>query len=159
MRQRKSPRPILQSEGRGVIELTINFILKFAHILGLMLGAAAGFGSMMVARQVRRTGAPTPELAALRPKFGKMALTGILLLWVSGLLLWLLRYDLADLGPAYSLKLVVALVLFGVILAITSATRRAAAQGTTPPTWLPKLGMTTPVLTLLAMGLGVWVFI
>ena len=41
-----------------MIELTINFAFKFLHILGLMLGAAAGFGSMAVARQARRGGTP-----------------------------------------------------------------------------------------------------
>lgn len=141
-----------------MIELTVNFVFKFLHMFGLMLGAAAGFGAMVVARQVRR-GGPTPELAAIRPAFSTMALTGITLLWLSGLGLWLFRYDLADLGAAYSLKLVTALVLFGVILAINRVNARAAQNGTPPPTWLPKLGMTTPVLTLIAMALGVWVFI
>ncbi|MEO3386142.1 hypothetical protein [Mesorhizobium sp. CAU 1741] len=141
------------------MDLTVNFVLKFLHILGLMLGAAAGFGTMVVARQARRAGAPSPELMALRPHFATFGLAGIVLIWLSGLALWLLRYDLANLGPAYTLKLVVALVLLGVILAIYQVSRRAAKAGTPPPSWLPKLGMTTPILTLLAMGLGVWVFI
>lgn len=140
-----------------MIELTINFVFKFMHIFGLMLGAAAGFSSMIVARQARRT--PSPELAALRPFFARLGFAGIVLLWISGLMLWLMRYDMADLGTAYAAKLVVALVLFGVILTMNSLFRRAQKTGTPPPAWLPKLGMTTPVLTLVAMGLGVWVFI
>lgn len=142
-----------------MIELTVNFVLKFLHLLGLMLGAAAGFGAMAVARQARRGGTPSPDLLALRPRFAKLALAGILLIWASGLGLWLFRYDLADLGPVYSLKMVVALVLLGVVLAINHLNGRAARNGAPPPAWLPKLGMTTPVLTLLAMALGVWVFI
>ena len=142
-----------------MIELTINFVFKFLHILGLMLGAAAGFGSMIVARRMRAAGGVSPELAALRPLFGRLGMTGITLLWLSGLLLWMFRYDFADLGPAYSLKLVTSLVLLGVILALHMIFRRAQKDGVPPPAWLPKLGMTTPVLTLIAMGLGVWVFI
>lgn len=142
-----------------MIELTVNFVFKFLHILGLMLGAAAGFGAMVVARQARRANGPSPELAALRPVFTTLALSGITLLWLSGLGLWLFRYDFTDLGAAYSLKLVTALVLLGVILAINRVNARAARTGTPPPAWLPKLGMTTPVLTLIAMALGVWVFI
>lgn len=142
-----------------MIELTMNFFWKFLHIFGLMLGAASGFGAMAVARQARRAGGPTPELAALRPWFGRLGLAGIVLIWISGLALWMLRYSFADLGPAYSLKLVVALVLLGVILAMTTTMRNAMKSGTPPPAWLAKLGMTTPVLTLIAMGLGVWVFI
>ena len=88
-----------------------------------------------------------------------LVLVGIILIWISGLALWLFRYGLADLGPAYSLKLVVALVLFGVILALHSIAGRAATAGAPPPSWLPKLAMTPPILTLIAMGLGVWVFI
>lgn len=141
------------------MELTLNFVLKLLHILGLMLGTAAGFGSMAVARQARRSGRPSPDLLALRPIFSNFALAGIGLLWLTGLGLWLFRYDLVNLGPAYSLKLAVALVLLGVVLAINRLNRRAAASGTPAPSWLPKLGMTTPVLTLVAMGLGVWVFI
>lgn len=142
-----------------MIELTVNFVFKFLHILGLMLGAAAGFGAMVVAWQARRAGAPSPDLAAMRPVFSTMALTGITLLWLSGLGLWMFRYDFVDLGTAYSLKLLTALVLLGVILAINRINARVAKTGTPPPAWLPKLGMTTPVLTLVAMALGVWVFI
>ena len=47
-----------------MIELTVNFVFKFLHILGLMLGTAAGFGAMVVARQARRANGPSPELAA-----------------------------------------------------------------------------------------------
>ena len=142
-----------------MIELTVNFTLKFLHIFGLMLGAAAGFGSMLVARQMRRAGGVSPDLAAIRPLFGRFALAGIVLLWLSGLGLGLFRYDLTDLGPAYSLKILIALVLLGVILVIGRLNARAAATGTAPSRWVPRLGMTTPVLTLLAMALAVWVFI
>lgn len=142
-----------------MIELTMNFVWKFLHIFGLMLAAGSGFGAMAVARQARRAGGPAPELQALRPWFARLGLAGIVLIWVSGLALWMFRYSFADLGPAYSLKMVVALVLLGVALAIAQITRSAARAGTPPPAWLPKLGMTTPVLTLVAMGLGVWVFI
>ncbi len=142
-----------------MIELTLNVVLKFFHILGLMLGAAAGFGSMLVARQVRRATSPSADLLALRPLLSKLALAGIVLLWVTGLGLWLFRYDLADLGPAYSLKMLVALLLLSVVMTINAANRRAASTGTPAPSWLPKLGMSTPILTLIAMALAVWVFI
>lgn len=142
-----------------MIELTVNFVLKFIHIFGLMLGAAAGFGSMMVARQIRAAGQPVPQLAALRPRFSRMALWGISLIWISGLGLWMLRYDFANLGAAYSIKMLVALVLLGVVMAINQVNRTIAKTGVPAPMWLPKLGMTTPVLTLVAMGLGVWIFI
>lgn len=142
-----------------MIELTINFVLKFIHILGLMMGAAAGFGAMAVARQARRGGQPSADLLSLRPHFARLSLAAIVLIWLSGLGLWLFRYDLSDLGPAYSLKLFAALILLGVIVAIARINSRAAKAGTPPPAWLPRLGMVTSALMLIAMALGVWVFI
>lgn len=142
-----------------MIELTANFALKFLHILGLMLGAAAGFGSMAVARQIRRAGGASPDLAALRPLLGRLGLAGIVLIWLSGLGLWVFRYDMADLGPVYQVKVAVAAVLFGVIVVLGRAGAKAAAAGTPPPRWVPALGMSTPVLTLAAVALAVWVFV
>ncbi|TKT81113.1 hypothetical protein [Aquamicrobium sp. LC103] len=143
-----------------MIEFTVNFVLKFFHLFGLLLGAAAGFGSMAVARQARRSGGKPPaELLALRPFFARMALAGIALLWVTGLGLWAFRYDFVRLGLAFDLKMLVALLLLAVIVAINMIMRRATAAGTPPPAWLPKLGMTTPVLTLTAVALAVWVFV
>jgi len=133
--------------------------IKFLHFLGLMLGAGAGFGSMIVARQIRRSaGVPTPQLAALRPVFGMVGLIGILLLWASGLWLYLSAYQGAPLGPAFHAKLGVATLLLLVIAAINLIAMRAKRRGTPPPPWLPMLGMTTPVLTLLAVALAVVVF-
>lgn len=136
--------------------MAIDFLLKFIHIFGLMLGAASGIGQMIVVRQVRRT--PTPELARLRPMFGRVGLTGIILLWLSGLGLWAHRYDMSHLGPLFDLKMLVALVLLIIILVVTVTLRRSLKAGTPPPAWLPKLGMSTPVLTILAVGLAVWIF-
>ncbi|MEO3998406.1 hypothetical protein [Mesorhizobium sp. CAU 1732] len=141
-----------------MIELTMNFVLKFIHIFGLMLGAASGFGAMVVTRQIRRGAVPSPQLTALRPHFGRLGLAGIVLIWLSGLGLWLFRYDMMDLGEAYTAKLVISFLLLLVILVLSVAMSRM--QGTvTPPSWMRMLGMTTPILTLAAMGLGVWVFI
>jgi len=134
------------------------FTLKFLHLIGLMLGAAAGFGTMAVVRQQRR-GGPAPALAALRPFFGSMGMAGILLLWATGLLLWLVRYDMVDLGPAWHAKLGVAALLLIIICVTFAAVRRALAAGEAPPAWVRAAGMTTPVLTLLAVGLASWVFL
>jgi UPF0716 family protein affecting phage T7 exclusion len=142
------------------MEFAAIVILKFLHFLGLMLGAAAGFGSMAVMMAARRNGEgpPPAPLMALRPVFGKLGLTGIVLLWVSGLALWFMRYGFANLGVAYALKLVTATALLGMILAMSQATASMMRNGTPPPAWLPKLGMATSPLTFLAVFLAVWVF-
>lgn len=99
----------------------MNFTLKFLHLLGLLLSAAAGFGAMAVPRQARNAGTVSADLSALRPRFARLALAGIVLIWLSGLGLWLFRYDLADLGRLYSLKMAAALLLLGAALAVERA--------------------------------------
>lgn len=136
--------------------MAIDFLLKFIHIFGLMLGAASGFGSMIIARQMRR--APSPEVARLRPFFIRLALGGIVLLWITGLGLWMVRYDMARLGRLYDIKMLVAAILLVIVIFMNMTLRRAAKAGTPTPAWLPKLGMSTPVLTILAVGLAVWIF-
>lgn len=134
----------------------MTMILLFLHFSGLMLGAASGFGAMVLARQARAE--PSPQLAALRPKFVRLGLAGILLLWLSGLLLWFLRYDLVDLGPAFHTKLTIAALLLIAIVVLHTVARRFVKQGKAPPSWARAVGMATPFLTLAAVALAVYIF-
>lgn len=131
------------------------FFLKFIHLFGLMLGAAAGFGSMALARQARRDGA-SAQLDSLRRTFTTYALTGIVLLWASGLGLWLVRYDLVGFGWPYDLKLGLALLL----LIASALLFRHARQAKGPPAGLMRrVSLSTPFLLLGAVGLGAWIFL
>lgn len=142
-----------------MIELVMTVGLKFLHFLALMLGAGAGLGSMLVARQLRVAGNPPPAaLIALRPRLGAIGLVGVLLIWASGLGLWLLRYDMVDLGPAFTLKLAVSALLLGVVLTMRRVAHRAATAGGPPPSWFGRLAMAPSVLTLIAVALAAWVF-
>lgn len=133
--------------------------VKFLHFSGLMLGAGAGLGSLAVARQIRRArGTPAPQLAALRPFFAHLALSGIVLLWLTGLWLYFATWRGTDLGSAFHAKLGVAALVLAIILVINLVGRSAAAKSLAPPAWLPKLGLATPVLTLIAVALAVYVF-
>lgn len=134
-------------------------VAKFLHLFGLILGAGAGLGSMVVSRQIRKLlGVPTPQLAALRPIFAHLALVGIAVMWLTGLWLYASKYAGAPLGPAFHAKLSVAGILLVVVVAIAVIGRRATRQGMPLPPWLPLLGMATGVLTLVAMALAVVVF-
>lgn len=138
------------------MEATVNTALLFLHFSGLMLGAASGFGAMLVVRQARRD--PSPQLAALRPQFVRLGLAGIVLLWISGLLLWFFRYDFVDLGPAFHTKLTIAALLLIMIVVLHGVARRFVRQGLPPPAWARAFGMSTPFLTLIAVGLAVYIF-
>lgn len=134
----------------------VNTTLVFLHFTGLMLGAAAGLGQMVVARRLRADS--SPSVAAMRPSFGAMGLAGIVLLWITGLLLWLLRYDLTDFGPAFHTKLTVAGLLFAIIIVLHVTVHRALARGEVPPGYVKVLGMSTPFLTFAAVALAAYVF-
>lgn len=133
-------------------------LMKMLHLFGLMLGAGGGMGSMFLAMQARRLdGPPPPALAALRRRFGMAGFIGILLLWVTGLWMWLSVYDGALLGPAFVLKLVVAAFILGVGIFGFVAMQRAT-PGSPPPALLRRLGPLSGVAAYLAVALAVLVF-
>jgi uncharacterized membrane protein len=127
------------------------WLAKFLHIFGLMLGSAAAFGNFAVARQVRLSaGAPPKELLALRPLFARTALAAIVLLWLTGLWLYLDAYRGVALGWAFHVKLGAAVLLLAAIGVVNVIARRTAA-GAPPPAWLPQLHMATRILLVLAV--------
>ena len=134
------------------------WFVKFLHIFGLMLGSAAAFGNFAVARQIRLSaGSPPKELLALRPLMARTALVAIVLLWLTGLWLYLDIYAGVPLGWAFHAKLGAAALLLAAIVVVNVVARRAAA-GTPPPAWLPQLHVATRVLLVLAVALAVFVF-
>ena len=134
-------------------------LTKFLHLFALMLGAAAGFGSLIVARRIAALdGPPPPALAGLRPIFARTGLAGITLIWITGLVLYAAKYGDADLGPLYWLKLAVAASLLCVVVALNVIGTRAARAGTPPPSIMQPLSVSSTVLTLIALALAVAIF-
>ncbi|WP_048646009.1 hypothetical protein [Nitratireductor soli] len=132
--------------------------VKILHFFGLMLGAAGGLGGMMVAIQAKRSqGAPAPALMALRPRFSTITLAGVLLLWLTGLWLWLVGYDGAFLSGAFIAKLIAAAFILAVAIAGFVAVKRAK-PGTPPPAILQKLGPLAGLASYIAVALAVYVF-
>ncbi|QPC86986.1 hypothetical protein GA830_09755 [Mesorhizobium sp. NBSH29] len=132
--------------------------IKFLHIFALMLGAGAGFGQLIIARRLRAAdGQLKPELMALRPIFARLGLAGIVLIWLTGLWLYLGFYAGSNLGAAFHIKLLLATALLAI--SITGAVVMARAKaGSRPPAWLPTLGMASGPLLLLAVALAVYIF-
>jgi hypothetical protein len=66
----------------------MNEALLFLHLVGLMLGAAGGFASAVIMR--RALVLPADEAKAVRglgPVLANMSLTGLIVMWASGLIL------------------------------------------------------------------------
>lgn len=133
--------------------------VKFFHFFALMLGAAGGMGNMAVAMQVKRSEGPPPAgLVALRPYFSKVGLTGIILIWLTGLALYMMHWTDADLGAGFALKLASAFLLLAAIVTTVVLGARAAAAGTPPPAIVAKLGPASGLLSLITVALAVYVF-
>jgi hypothetical protein len=111
------------------------FVLaKFLHLFGLMLGAAAGIGNLLILAQLRKSSPPpAPQLLALRPAQAKLALTGIGLLWLTGLWMYSSAFSGAALSGAFHVKLAVAALLLALIILVNVIRVRSARSGAPPP--------------------------
>ncbi len=94
------------------------FIL-FLHFFGLMLGAAGGFGSAIVLMRAQSAPAEQAQtLRALGPTLANVAGAGLLLLWITGIILVFTRGGAGQMPGLFWVKLffvVVATVLLGLI--------------------------------------------
>jgi hypothetical protein len=134
-------------------------LIKFFHFFALMLGAAGGIGNMAVAMQVNRSdGPPAAGLLGLRPYFSKIGLTGIILIWFTGIILYAMHWEGADLGTGFALKLLSGFLLLLAVIATTVMGARAAKAGTPPPAIMAKLGPASGILSILTVALAVYVF-
>ncbi len=90
-------------------------IVKFLHFFGLMLDAGAGLGNMAAAIAHKRTGGgpPSDTIKAIKPIFGLFALSGISLLWLTGLIMTL-NVEPTLLGTLFYVKLAVAAAMLGI---------------------------------------------
>lgn len=133
-------------------------LMKTLHLFGLMLGAAGGMAGAMVAVQAKRAGGPPPPaLIALRQTFALVTLIGVLLLWATGLWMWLVDYGGAMLGTAFALKILAAFIILAVVIAAHVAMARTP-PGSPPPGWLQRAGPLSGLLTYVTVALAVYVF-
>ena len=133
-------------------------LMKILHLFGLMLGAGGGLGNMLLSIQAKRTeGPPPPAIPALRKRFAQVSLGGVVLLWLTGLWLWLVPYDAVTPGLAFSLKLVAAAIIlgFGIVAQVAMA---RAQPGTPPPGFIRRFGPLVGLLAYVAVALAVIAF-
>jgi len=91
----------------------MNAFLLFLHFFGLMLGAAGGFASGILMR--RAAGMPPAEAMTIRglgPMLAHVSGIGLVLLWVTGLIMVWSKYDgLASLPSLFWVKFVFVVLL------------------------------------------------
>lgn len=80
--------------------------LLAAHLVGLMMGAGGGFGSMIVMGAANK--APADQAMTLRrlgPTLARFAHVGLILLWITGVSLFLMTGGSAAMPPFFWVKL------------------------------------------------------
>ncbi len=106
--------------------------LKIVHFLALLLGGAASVTPAVAMRALKRTGhsgPPPPALALTLRVLGIGSLIAILLLWGTGLGMYTLKYQGADLGTAFIVKMAVATLILIIAVWLNLMATRAARTG------------------------------
>lgn len=133
--------------------------VKFFHILGLMVGAAGGMGHMTAAIAMKRLGGgpPNETIKIMKPIFGMFGLIGILLLWLTGIIMTQ-GIDAALLGTAFYIKLLAAGTMLAINLWLTFVAMQAKKAGTPPPAYMDSLGKVNSPLALIALAIAIYLF-
>lgn len=138
----------------------MNAVLLFLHFVGLMLGAAGGFASAVIMR--RALVLPADEAKAVRglgPILAKVSLTGLILMWVSGLVLvWSKWSGIGSLPDMFWIKAIFILSLTIVTGLIHMAYAEIRKGNVALAARLPKLGPMAGVSALLAVLFAVLAF-
>ena len=135
-------------------------VVFILHLVGLMMGAGGGFGSMILARAALK--APADQAMTLRrlgPTLGRFSTIGLALMWLTGLtLVWVSYGGFSNLPPLFWAKLIFVLSL--TIAALTFEITYAQIKGgkVQAATRLPVLGPIAGLSSLLSVIFAVLAF-
>lgn len=139
----------------------LNDILLFLHFVGLVMGAGPGLANMVIGRQAA---AASPDGAAalrrLPPILAKVSVTGLVVLWVSGLIMvWSRWGGPGNLPTAFWVKMIFVVVLT-VVVGLVHKTLADIKRTGNPAlaARLPRLGPLAGLSTLLAVLFAVFAF-
>ena len=138
----------------------MNAALLFLHFVGLMLGAAGGFASAVIMR--RALVLPADEAKVVRglgPILAKVSLTGLLLMWATGLVLvWSKWSGIGSMPDMFWVKAIFILTLT-IVTGLIHMTYAEIRKGNVAlAARLPKLGPMAGVSALLAVLFAVVAF-
>ena len=138
----------------------MNAALLFLHLVGLMLGAAGGFASAVIMR--RALVLPADEARAVRglgPILANVSLTGLVVMWVTGLfLVWSKWGGIASLPDMFWVKAIFILSLTAVVGLIHMTYSEIRKGNPAAAAKLPKFGPMAGVSALLAVLFAVLAF-
>jgi len=129
--------------------------LKSIHLLALLLGGTATITPAIAMRAIKRTGhdgPPPPPLAMTLRIAGMCGLFAIILLWITGLALYMGSYAGADLGLWFVVKLLAATAILILSTTLNVMAARAARTGTPAnPKLVKPLGRAVRLLLIVAV--------
>lgn len=135
-------------------------VLLALHIIGLMMGAGGGFGSMIVGRTAAAR--PPQEAAALRslgPALARFSTAGLALMLASGLGLVFVKYGgFAGLPGLFWVKMVFVATLTMAAIALEFAFARMKSGDAGAAAQVPVLGPVAGVSSLLAVIFAIFAF-
>lgn len=139
--------------------MTIDILLAL-HLIGLMMGAGGGFGSMIVQRAAN---ARPPEqqgvLRSLGPAMANFSAIGLIVMWLTGLALVFVKYHgFASLPGLFWLKAVFITTLTLAAIAVHLTYGQIKAGNVAAAARLPILGPVAGLSSLLAVIAAVLAF-
>jgi hypothetical protein len=138
----------------------MNDFLLVVHFIGLMMGAAGGVGSMMAGRAALKA---SPEgamaLRSLGPQLANVSTAGVILLWITGVILVWSAYDGPGSLPAmFWVKFVFVLTLTAAVVAIKLTYAQVRSGNPAAAARLPMIGPAAGLSALLAVIFAVIAF-
>jgi len=109
-------------------------LLKIAHLLsmvgamGMTTAALIGLRYVVTLESTKR-----PIIPPLQQKFANVGAIALILLWITGLALFALKYKAGELGGWFALKIVCVIILTGLVVTARRIAGRAKAEGAPPP--------------------------
>ncbi len=136
--------------------------LKALHLLALLLGGAGTVTPAIATRVLKRLhhkGPPPPALAMTLRLVAIAALFAIMLLWITGLAMYSIKYPGVDLGIWFIVKLVAATLILIISVTVNLMAARAARTERPPnATRMRRLALASRGLLILAIIAAVITF-
>ena len=135
--------------------------LFFIHIIAVAMGLGGGLANILARRQMKNADPVTyPAFALVGAAIGKMATSGLLLLWISGVWMSSIRYDgIADIPVLLWMKIIVVLAMTAISAMLNIMIIKSQRSGTPPDAErLSRLSHSISGLAVLTVLIAVWIF-
>lgn len=135
-------------------------LLLIGHFLGLAMGFAAGFGNMVMMGLIAKAkAADAVVLSRFPPAIARVSNIGLVLLWITGVILVLIRWNgLASLSVMFWIKMVAVVALTGLAIVMHRLMGRARKGDIRAARQMPLLGRLAGVSALMALIFAVLAF-